>query len=227
MRVPAPCVLVPRVLILAGLVLCGSALRADTIYTNFGAGQAYASGSGVNVADGTNDYSVAEEFTPGANYDLTSVEFVATTQNASNSVTVGIYADNSGVPGATALESFTYTPPSGPLGTLGNLVPVISVSSVLNPELLAGNNYWLVMDGAPSESLFWDQNSSGTFGLVETNGTPGNWLVNPTNPNAGETNGVFEIDGRFVSGGPTIPEPGAWLLMASGLAVLLRRQYYR
>ena len=202
-----------RLIFLAGFILCSSVLRADIIYTNFGTSWAYSNGAGVNVADGSKDYSVAQEFTPGANYDLSSIEFVATTQAASNSVTVSIFADDSGVPGGTALESLTYT---GTLAPLGTLASPITLTSILNPELLSGTNYWLVMDGNSSESLFWDNNSIGTSGLLETNGTAGAWVTNP-NPNAGETNGVFEVDGTLVSGGSSAPEPGACMLMAGGL----------
>jgi hypothetical protein len=207
-------------IILAGLMLCGNVLRADIIYSNFGNSWSYIDGAGVNVADGTKDYSVASAFTPGANYDLTSIEFVAATNSPSdgNSVTVGIYADNSGIPGGTALESLTLT---GPLHHFdGSLAPVLTVTSVANPELLGGTRYWLVMDGPPSETLFWYNNSTSTSGFVETDGTAGNWAnLFPT-----ETNGVFQVDGRQVTGGSTIPEPGAWMLMAGGLAVLLLRR---
>ncbi len=217
----APRDVVPRVLALAGLVLCGSLLKADVIFSNFGADFAYYPGSGVVVTNGTSDFSVGIELpTMTSNYDLTSIEFVATAENPdpSNSVTLSVYADDGGVPGGAPIESLTSY---GQLWDFdGSLAPVLSVDSILNPELLAGNNYWIVMDGPISEGLVWDLNSTRTFGYVETDGTPGNWI----DGEADGTNGVLEVDGVIA---PSLPEPGTWFLMLGGLAfVVFGRKNY-
>jgi hypothetical protein len=224
--IPPARVLVPRILILAGLAVCGSILRADTlIYSNFGDGYQYFDGSGVIVADGSRDYSVAVELPAlTADYDLTSVEFVASTESPgpSNSVSVSIYSDNGGVPG-TDLETMTLNGQLAPFD--GSLSPVLSATSQTNPELFAGSSYWLVMDAPSYESVVWDLNSTLTYGYLETNGTTGNWVDSP-NPYSGETNGVFEVDGELVTGGnSSAPEPRDWLLMAGGIGciVYLRR----
>ena len=197
------CFLIPRILMVSALALCGSVLKADIIYTNFGPGMAYTDGNGVGVSNGAVEASVAESFTvSGSNYDLSSIEFVAstTTPNASNSVTISIYADSGGVPAATALESLTLTGQLAPFD--GSLSPVLTVTSVTQPLLTAGSQYWVVMDGPSTEDLHWDQNSTFTVGFLETNGTPGNWINNP-NPFALETNAVFEVDGTP----PSAPHP--------------------
>ena len=218
--------LISPVLIVSGLALCSSLLKADVIYSNFDSAYSYSDGSGVIVADGSKDYSVAEELTVFTNnYDLSSIEFVASSQSPdpSNTVSVSIYADNGGVPAATALETITLTGQLAPFN--GSLSPVLTETSLTTPELYSGLSYWLVMDGAPSESLVWDLNSTGTSGYLETDGTAGNWVDSP-NPYTSETNGVFEIDGSIV---PT-PEPQAWLLIAGGLALtfcLARRRQQR
>jgi hypothetical protein len=206
-------------LIFAGLVLCGSALRADQIYSNFGADFGYAWGSGPLVTDGTNDYSVAVELpTLNANYLLTSIEFVAAAENPdpTNSVTMSIYADNGGAPGGSALATDTLT------GQLSDFYasdqgPVLTATFPGTTELNAGSRYWVVMDGSIAESLVWEVNSTRTFGYVETNGTAGNWVNSlPT-----ETNGVFEVDGTLASqgsgGGYSASEPRASWLLAGGL----------
>jgi hypothetical protein len=217
--------LITRILLFCALVLCGSVLKADVIYTNFGPGFAYTDGNGVVVSNGSVETSVAEELPVlTSSYDLNSIEFVASTETPalSNSVTVGIYADNGGVPAATALESITLTGQLAPFD--GTLSPVLTATSVTNPLLAAGSRYWLVMDGPASESLVWDQNSTLTVGYLETNGTPGDWINSP-NPFASETNSVFEVDGTLVPS-PT-PEPRTWMLLAGGLgliSVLARRR---
>jgi hypothetical protein len=210
--------LISRILLFAGLALCGSGLKADVIYTNFGPLFDYTDGNGVIVSNSLLEKSVAEELPVlTASYDLSTIEFVAATEtpSASNTVTVGIYADNGGVPAATALETITLT---GQLALFdGSLSPVLTATSVTHPLLSAGSQYWLVMDGPQSEYLVWDLNSTLTEGYLETNGTPGNWQNSP-NPFTGETNGVFEVDGTLVSS-PT-PEPGTWMLLAGGLALI-------
>ncbi len=224
-RVLNPRVLIPRVLILAGLVLCSSALRADVIYSNFGANFSYAYQTGITVADTGSENSVAIAFTPLLDYLLSSIEVVATTRNPdlSNTLTLSIFADNDGIPGTSALEILSFsgqlpsfvTPPETPEASY------LSLISSTNPELHAGTTYWLVMDGPAEESLIWDDNSIGTFGLLETNGTPGAWLTNP-NPNANQTNGVFQIDGTLAGAtGSSTPEPHSLFLMAGGLLAVV------
>jgi hypothetical protein len=211
---------IARILIFSGLVLCGSILKADVLYTNFGPGTTYTDSSGVIVSNGSVETSVAEELPVlSSSYDLSSIEFVASTEtpSPSNSVTVGIYADNGGVPAATALETITLT---GQLALFdGSLSPVLTATSVTNPLLAAGSQYWLVMDGPASEYLVWDLNSMLTVGYLETNGTAGEWRNSP-NPFASETNGVFEVDGTLVSGATTAPEPRTWMLMAGGFGLI-------
>jgi hypothetical protein len=84
-------------------------------------------------------------------YDLTSIEFVASTNipDPSNTVSVGIYADNGGVPAATALETITLTAQLALFD--GSLSPVLTATSVTNPMLAAGSRYWLVVDGPQAE----------------------------------------------------------------------------
>ncbi len=220
LQLPAPRHLVPRLAILAGLALCGSVLRADFIAGNFNTGGTYSTGTGVNVTDGTSDFSVSVEFTASANYDLSSIEFIATNDvpDPSDGLTLGIYANVSGHPGGTALESFSV---SGPLPEHWqvDLVTPITVNSVLKPLLVAGTPYWVEMDGPTSATLYWDQNTAGKFGIAETDGK-GNWLAPAAT--SGTTQGVFEVDGDLVSGGSSAPEPHAWFLMAGGLAVVAR-----
>ncbi len=212
-------VVIPRILMLSGLALCGSVLRADVIYSNFGQNFGYANCCGVAVTNGT-DLSVAIALPAmTSSYYLSDIQFIATSTapDPSNSVSISVFADNNGIPGVTALETLTFNGQLYPFDT--TVAPVLTLSSLTNPELLQGTTYWLVMDGLPNEGLFWGLNSNFTSGYLQTNGTPGNWQTNP-NVNADATNGVFQIDGTLVTDTGTVsgaPEPGAWWLMAGGL----------
>jgi MYXO-CTERM domain-containing protein len=218
-----PRVLLPRVLLVGGLIFCGSMLRADIIYSNFGPEFSYGFETGIPVANGTLSTSVGQEFSPvGNNYDLSSIEVVATSPNPdpTNTVTMSIFADNgSGLPGGTALEILTFSGQLPPFSTPDGdpQAGYLTFTSTLNPELLAGQNYWLVMDTSTAgETLDWDLNSTLKSGFVQTNGTPGDWTgLFPT-----VTNGVYEVDGTIATETTAAPEPQAWWLMAGGLAAV-------
>jgi len=214
-------VLVPRVLILGGLAICGSVLRADTIFTNFIAGPPQFSTEGIiPVTDNQFDYSIAEEFTPSASGDLSGIQFVVGTSDSpdivpDHTITLGIYADNNGAPGA-ALDTLTYSGVVAPENAA--TIPILSLTSVNHPDLTLGTNYWLIMDGPAADSLVWFQNLAGDSGILKTAGTTdgshGDWIANEA------TQGVFEIDGTPDSSGSAAPEPGSWLLMVAGMGTI-------
>jgi hypothetical protein len=216
--------------LLLALTFSQSTLRADTIYTNFDASGSYSAGAGLIVTnDPISGASVAIAFTPSDNYNLTSIEFVASDLilNDSNDVTLGIFADNGGLPGSTPLESF-----SVPLtGMFGDNILVTTVSSILQPLLLAGTQYWVGMNTAPQDLIIWNQNVTSANGFAETDGS-GNWsAADPFQPQ-----GVLQVDGALAAIQPpdasdtlpsSVPEPAVWTLMAIGLVavlLLLRRR---
>lgn len=210
-------------LILLALAFGQGALRADTIFTNFGTGDTYDAGAGVIVtSDGMAWSSAAVAFTPVANYNLTSIEFVlsAVIPNDTNDVTLGIFADNNGEPGGAPLESFSVKPS----GTLGQNLLVTTVTSILQPLLLADTQYWIGMNAAPGDLVAWNQNVTLANGFSETDGS-GNW--SPSDPL--EAQGVLEVDGTLSAIQPSVaagdasvatPEPGTWLLVAGALGAL-------
>jgi hypothetical protein len=214
----------PTVLCL--LIVAAFSVQADTIYTNFGTGDTYSAGAGVIVtSDGSAWSSVAIAFTPSENYNLTSIEFVATDlfQGDPSGVTLGIFADSNGQPGGAPLESFT----AGPLDAFGETVPVITVTSLLQPLLLANTQYWVGMNAAPGDMIVWNQNLTSADGFSETDGS-GNWSVSDPL----QDQGVVEIDGTLAGmiqqpqptqssdSGSSTPEPATWWLVASALSAL-------
>jgi hypothetical protein len=224
------------ILIFAVSVSGGIALKADVIYTNFGTGDAYSSGAGIIVTNDNQAWSsVAIAFTPSASYDLTSIELVATDIIPDyQGATFGIFADNgSGQPVGAPLESFTQVP----LGQFGTAVPVLTLTSLLQPLLLANTQYWIGMNAPADDFIVWNQNITSSLGFSQTDGS-GNWSTS----NADQ--GVVEIDGTLDPSAPTpippapiddpsdilvtqtassigvTPEPRAWWLMAGGLAAI-------
>lgn len=215
-------------LLLAGLIACAGILQADTIYSTFGPGFSFATGTGAIVTnDPLADASVAIAFTPTANYDLTSIEFVASDlfPEDLSPITIAIFADNGGQPGSQPLESFT----TGSFGPFGEAALVTTVTSLSQPLLQAGTQYWIGMNASPGDLMVWNQSSTSAAGFSITDGS-GNWSA--SDPAQGQ--GALEIDGDLVAAiaGPVAqtndspiftPEPLSWWLMASGLAVIARR----
>ncbi len=210
--------------LLLALSFGNSILRADTIYTNFDDSGSYATGTGLIVTnDAVSGASVAVPFTPSDNYNLTSIEFVASDlfQGDSSDVTIGIFADNGGLPGSTPLELFS----AAPGGVFGDNVLVTTVSSILQPLLLADTQYWIGMNAAPGDMIIWNQNVTSANGFYETDGS-GNWSASDTL----QSQGALEVDGTVAYVPPppitippvddddalpsAVPEPAAWLLMA-------------
>jgi len=108
-----------------------------------------------------------------------------------------------GLPG-TILESFHY---GGPFGVPGSAIP-ITLTSVLNPVLAAGETYWLVATnpvGPVGGNLAWSFNSIG-----DTSATDGRTLQGSVDNFAldyqvRDPDVVFEVTGNAVS----VPEPQA------------------
>ena len=207
-------------IVLVGLGLGGVPLRADVIYSNFGTGDAYAAGTGIIVTYDSQAWSsVAVAFVPASNYYFNSIELVATQliPDASE-IMIGLFADPNGQPGGAPIESWSL---SG-LGTFGDGVGVLSVTSRQDPLLTAGTTYWIGMNAPVGELVVWNQNITGALGFSRSDGS-GNWSTSNLDQ------GVLEVDGTLAPLGPgssdvaTIPEPQTWWLMAAGLAFLVFR----
>lgn len=222
-----------------------SSLRADVIYTNFGAGDAYSAGTGLIVTnDGKAWSSAAIAFIPEANYVLTSIEFAATDLFLSGSgATLALFGDESGHPGGKPIESFEIER----VGSFGDFAPVLSVKSALSPLLQANTVYWVGLNAPEGGLIVWNQNSILAFGFSATDGA-GNWSV------VDGAQGVLEIDGTLAPDEPVITpvaplvietghssaasapqeeipavvsEPGSWSMIAGAaiaLALSFRRQ---
>jgi hypothetical protein len=200
-----------RALALAFLISLafGTISRAGIIYSNFGPGDTYATGSGALIAQ-----LPSISFVSATDQFLSEVDFAAYLSSAdviSNSVTISLSADESGHPGSSALAFTTFT---GSLST----TPAI-LQWILNPtqqELLSGNTYWITLD-APANSAVWNFNDQMKAG--DSRFVSGVWTTEPT-----DTQSAIQIIG---TGASATPEPQSWVLLLGGsvaLAAWRRRQ---
>jgi hypothetical protein len=181
--------------------------RADMIlFNDFGPGSTYNAAGWWNIA-GT-AILPAMKFTPSATAQLTSLAFGMTipVQGGVNGVTVELRSDAGGVPGAL-IESFDLSGQTMPaLGTQG---PPLTATSVTNPTLTAGTNYWLVaVDTNPNQAV-WNFNDQGITGGGSTTPNGGaSWQAFPTVSDA-----AFEVFGT-----QTVAAPGPSGLVLFGTA---------
>jgi hypothetical protein len=132
-----------------------------------------------------------------------------------NAVDISLATDSNDEPG-TILETFQVT---GELGPAGQDNPLISVSSTLDPLLLAGDQYWLI-ESPPAAGNGVNWLTAGILSNSPQRATSDGssvWLVNTIYSD--EDPGAFSISANPVS---SVPEPRAIFLVAAGALVASR-----
>ncbi len=145
---------IARFLLLVGL---GMSVRAEsTLYTNLGSGDAY-SVNGLGVG-GQTAFVVGTMFTATGAGNL--MQILVPIADSNGTVTLGLYTDSGGLPG-TLLEGWTNLTVS--TNNLARPIPLLTVTSVVNPMLSAGTVYWVVATSAVVNAvnggLEWDQST--------------------------------------------------------------------
>jgi len=102
-------------------------------------------------------FVIGAAFTPsGQTYTLTQIQALLSFSSGVNSMVLGLYQDSGGVPGQL-LESWNLN------NVLGSAPAIITVNSVLQPTLHAGQRYWITagMADATSTGVWWINNIGG------------------------------------------------------------------
>jgi len=189
--------------ILIAIPFAISVANAGIVYSNY---TGVAGGGGFSIfGAAVGPQSVAQEFTPTADYTLTdAIVYVASAEfGPDDAVNVFLFSDSSGLPGGAIEEIGSDLSPTGSRGP-------ITANSIATPiNLISGTPYWLVLTPEDSHSAaYWDDGGSSNVPAATSNSN-GTGIWNLTN-----TSGQMEIDGTLA------PEPASFLAIGSGLVVL-------
>jgi hypothetical protein len=191
--------------------LC-SAAHADTIFTDFGAGDSsqlenYCVFGATPALVCSSSLSAGNPLAPAAlfmstgNYDLTQLDLGLTYSEGTNSAVISLFTDVGGAPGVL-LDSWSISnqPASTP--------PVTTISGITGITLLSGDNYFLqVSPGADDTQDGWSFNNTGATGTV----------YDPPFGGSGLTLPAFDVLGTPVA----TPEPGQLAKCAAALLGLM------
>jgi len=191
-----------------------SVAHCATIYSNFGSGGTFNESVGYGVVG---PYELAYPFTvpAGYNYAFDSASLALSEGIGTNDeVTISLATNAAGVPGSI-LENLTGTVEPYPDDT----VPVTVISS-LNPVLVGGSVYWLIISPATGNGVNWL-----TAGILTNpdlqairSSSTGTWTATPllygyNNP------GALSVDATALS-----PEGSTWSLGLTGIAILAAKR---
>lgn len=205
---------------MAGVLLFGLSQHAlaDTLYSQpwNGTGNVIASQNDTSAGGAGNFATTYDNFTlSGGNGTISQIDwtggyFNPSTQGTITGYTINIYANNSGIPGASLYsESVAGNAGETSLGTFFNN-PMFSYSASANFAATEGVEYWLsIVPDLNGEfpQWGWGESSNGDGSSYQVF----NGVAQP--PVVGDR--AFTLDGTF-----TTPLPGALPLFASGLGAL-------
>ena len=200
--------IVVTALVMVGVIRLSAPLAQEaTIFNNFDVGYTYNVNLGWSLVVGEPyptaiEFIQGDAFTPvGSDFTLNTIELVGWLDNGPNELDVWLMSDGGGLPGEV-IEAFHFSDAMGPGGGLIN--PVLMGSSVLNPTLKEGTQYWLIASlTGPDASGAWNMNSIGDIGPhAVLRSDLGAWGV------SNQESGVFRITGTPVKEVAIDIEPG-------------------
>jgi hypothetical protein len=214
--------------LMALMLIWGAATPAQadiSIFSNLGPNDSYNGSSGwpLGTSGGTNYYVIGFAFSADATANLSTIQVAAALIQGPNHLTIDLDADAGNAPGST-IESFTITGAMPQFGSYssGHLV---TATSLLNPLLSAGSQYWVVLSVPDDGTSFaaWDLGFNGdrgpghftNHGIVQVDGTE-NWR------------GAMSITGEAISVASSVPEPSGFAIVVisalAGLGYFWKRQ---
>jgi hypothetical protein len=193
----------------------GSA-SATVIYSDFGAGGTFNDINGWTVFGTNTDggpQAVAGDFTPTANFTLTSITLGFGYQSGTNLFDFALTTDASGIPSSgTPLETWSA---SNAGAFFSN--NTITLDSVLNPTLTAGVTYWITaFPGAADTDGAWNFAGTGATGFDFSENSGESWTKNA------EASPAFEVEGTSAAAVPTPAAFPAGLVLFAGLLCFKR-----
>lgn len=160
----------------------------------------------------------AVPFTPqGHDYRLSSLEIpLASADNGPEPGLVEVLTDDGGKPSNDVLESFSLD-----LSPTSFIAPLLTIDSITQPTLKAGEQYWIaVTGGAPTSFILWtltlfegDPSAGGAFRYIVDDQDQG-WAVSD-----GARMGALVVNGDIA-----VPEPSSFVLLSGGLVLLAWRK---
>jgi hypothetical protein len=159
------------------IVLLGvGSLQAGVVFSTLGPGDSYNTSAGYTIGFAGAEYDQGNQFSisTGTSQRLDSIELGIFLVQGTNSVDVWLMTDNAGEPGAI-IEAFNFTN----MGPFGQYNPLLVGTSVLNPVLNPGVDYWLIAS-APSENdtwAAWNRSQPEVTGLRATRQGAGSWDI--------------------------------------------------
>jgi len=204
------------VFLIACALLASNVLRANTlIYENYTVITPYVNGSGLNIVQEDAVPFTVDVIAPsGSAYALSDIEFAGSVRNTEslNRVTGKLYDTVNGLPG-DVLESFNLT-----LDPNASGAPLYQLTSLTNPVLATGQEYWFGLSDPVTNDLTWFFNGTGVSNVATLSGST--WSYSPGQ----YSQGALVVNAELVTASP---EPASLLLLGGALALGLGRKLWK
>jgi len=171
--------------------------------------------SSMAPACSTGSSTIAAEFlvAGSGNQPVDQIDFAVSNIFGANTFTVQILNDNGGIQGGQVLNATWTIATNLSVGTCCDLV---SIKDILNVSLIGGQKYFLSvgpLDGSDDSWNAWADSNQNTAGSVITGSSN-------TVPVSASLLPAFDV----IGGAAAVPEPGTWMLMLTGAAILSCRR---
>jgi len=201
-----------QALLIGSLLAAAGAAQADLLYSQPWDGSATVFASQNDPTNFGNYATSYDDFQLASASTLTGIDFVGAFFNPGNvapigGVTVTLYADAGGAPGASIANGYFAFDANGTYLASPNGIPHYRYSLPFKPYAIDPGTYWM--------SVVADVNYPPQWGLATSAAGTGNaWQdLFGTRSQLTGTNLAFDLEGTSAA---PVPEPGGWALMLAG-----------